>query len=157
MKNSCVGLGATIFLAALLTPANPISAQSARSALEIYEEGNVWHMIFVRTGQGMRERYLDNLSQTWQRQVEMAEQLGFVVSHNVLTKWPTNKDDWDVMIIEIFPNMAAYDTFWENWARVDEAILQDPELERNQGTLLNAEREILGIQIAREVLFRPDR
>ena len=130
-------------------------AQSARSVLELYDEGEVWHMIYIRTESGHRERYLEALNTTWEKQAALAEELGFLVDHHVLTKWPGDPEDWDVLIIEIFPNMAFYDSFWENWARVDEQTLETREEEENVGEQVRAERELLGVHIAREVLFKP--
>jgi hypothetical protein len=115
----------------------------------------VWHMIHVRTGSGQREAYLDDLSRTWVRQVALAEEMGFVLRHHVLTKWPSDTDDWDVMIVEVFPNMAAYDTFWENWARVDAKVLADREQEATAMKEVAAVRTMLGVQIAREIFLQP--
>ena len=140
---------------AALAGAPAAHAQSARTVLDVYDEGPVWHMIYVRTGPGQREAYLDSLSGTWTAQVELAEEMGFVLDHHVLTKWPTSPDDWDVLIIEIFPDMAAYDTFWEDWARVDAAILESREDEAEVSARVTAERTLLGIHVAREVFLNP--
>ena len=129
-------------------------AQSAREVRESYEEGPVWHMIYMRTAPGHREAYLKSLSGVWRDQVELAEKMGFVVDHHVLTKWPSDPSDWDVLIIEIFPNMAAYDTFWEDWAKVDAKILEDEERQKEIQAAVVAERTMLGVQIAREVTFK---
>ena len=131
------------------------TGQSARAALEVYEEGPVWHMIYMRTGPGSREAYLDSLSRTWIKQIELAEQMGFVLDHHVLTKWPGNLDDWNVLIIEIFPNMASYDSFWENWALVDAQILPDQRQQDAVSAEVVAKRTMLGVQIAREVFLKP--
>jgi len=129
-------------------------AQSAREVRESYVEGPVWHMIYMRTASGQREAYLKSLSGVWREQVELAEVMGFVLDHHVLTKWPSDPDDWDVLIIEIFPNMAAYDTFWEDWAKVDAKILEDAERQKEIQAAVVAERTMLGVQIAREVTFK---
>lgn len=139
------------FLAALPFTAH---SQSARSVLEVYDEGPVWHMVFVRTETGHREAYLDNLGKVFRVQMELAKDMGFVLDYKVIAKWPASPDDWDVLIIEKFPNMAAYDTFWEDFARVDAAVLNDPEMERQIAGLLNAERKLLGYQIGREVILK---
>ncbi len=133
--------------------ATPAAAQSARNVLETYDEGPVWHMIYMRTGPGQHTQYLESLSGVWKQQIELAEEMGFVLDHRVLTKWPSSPDDWDVLIIEVFPNMAAYDSFWENWAEVDAEVLRTREAEAEAGEQVRAERIMLGVQIAREVLF----
>lgn len=131
----------------------PAAAQSARNVLETYDEGPVWHMIYMRTGPGQRTQYLESLSGVWRQQVELAEEMGFVLDHRVLTKWPSSPDDWDVLIIEVFPNMGAYDSFWENWAKVDAEILSREDDDAANASV-RAERTMLGVQSAREVIFR---
>jgi len=144
-----------VFLCLLFLTGTGANGQSARTALEVYEEGPVWHMIHMRTAPGSREAYLDSLSRTWIKQVELAEKMGFVLGHHILTKWPANPDDWDVLIIEIFPNMAAYDSFWENWALVDAQILPDPREQDAVGAEVVATRTMLGVQISREIFLKP--
>jgi hypothetical protein len=50
-----------------------------------------------------------------------------LVDYKVLTKWSSNPDDWNIMVIEMFPNMASYDTFWEDWAAIDVETVDKPE------------------------------
>ena len=152
LKNLGVIAALAILCAFTIYPAN---AQLARSALEIYEEGPVWHMIKIRTASGKREVHLDSLSRLWRKQVKLAEKMGFVLKHHVLTKWPHDESDWDVMIIEVFPNMAAYDEFWQNWAKVDAAILPSRTGETEAMTNLAEFRTFQGVEISREVFFLP--
>jgi hypothetical protein len=144
-----------VLLVALCSWLLPVSsqAQSARSSLEVYDEGPVWHMIYVRTAPGQKDTYLEMLSGIWTRQVGLAEEMGFVVDHKVLTKWASAPEDWNVLIIEIFPNMASYDSFRENWAKVDAAVVPDEADQKRAQADVNAIRTTLGVQIAREVLF----
>lgn len=152
MRTLVSSLAALLFIFA--ATANPAAAQSARDVLETYDEGPVWHMIYMRTGPGQRTQYLESLSGVWKQQIDLAEEMGFVLDHRVLTKWPSSTDDWDVLIIEVFPNMAAYDSFWENWAEVDAEILRNREDEVEANASIRAERTLLGVQSAREVIFR---
>lgn len=147
-------LATILTLLALAASIAPAHAQSARTVMETYDEGSVWHMIYMRTGPGQQTQYIESLSGVWKQQIELAEEMGFVLDHHVLAKWPASPGDWDVLIIEIFPNMAAYDEFWENWAKVDAEILRTRQQEQEAGERVRAERTMLGVQIAREVLFR---
>jgi hypothetical protein len=80
-----------------------------------------------------------------------------VLQHHVITKWPASPEDWDVLIIEIFPNMASYDTFWKDWAEVDAEIVADRAQEQEGTTRINVVRTMLGVQIGREIhLNSPD-
>ncbi len=63
----------SLALAATLVPAH---AQSARTVMETYDEGSVWHMIYMRTGPGQQTRYIESLSGVWKQQIELAERDG---------------------------------------------------------------------------------
>jgi len=130
-------------------------SQTARVALETYEEGPVWQMMTFRTAPGRTEAHLKNIATVWEHQLKLAVKKGVLVDYKVLTKWSSSLDDWNIMVIEIFPNMASYDTFWEDWAAIDAETVDTPEfqerLERRQST----GTEFLGTVFAREVHLKP--
>ena len=60
------------------------------------------------------------------------------------------------MVIEIFPNMASYDTFWEDWAAIDAETIDTPEFqERLQSLKTTEDTQFLGTVFAREVRLKP--
>ena len=79
-----------------------------------------------------------------------------LVDYKVLTKWSSSPDDWNIMVIEIFPNMASYDTFWEDWAAIDAETVDTPEFQERLGRLQStADTQFLGTVFAREVRLKP--
>jgi len=131
------------------------SAQTARVALDTYEEGPVWQIMTFRTAPGKTELHLKNIATAWEHQLKLAVKKGVLVDYKVLTKWSSHPDDWNIMVVEIFPNMASYDTFWEDWAAIDAETVDTPEFaerfERRQPT----GTEFLGTVFAREVKLKP--
>lgn len=131
-------------------------SQTARVALETYEEGPVWQIMTFRTAPGKTEMHLRNIATAWEHQLKLAVKKHVLVDYKVLTKWSSSPDDWNIMVIEIFPNMASYDTFWEDWAAIDAETVETPEfqerLERLQST---AGTQFLGTVLAREVRLKP--
>ena len=131
-------------------------SQTARVALETYEEGPVWQMMTFRTASGKTELHLKNIATAWEHQLKLAVEKGVLVDYKVLTKWSSNPDDWNIMVIEIFPNMASYDTFWEDWAAIDAETIDTPEFqERLQSLKTTADTRFLGTVFAREVRLKP--
>jgi hypothetical protein len=118
-KHACAWTMASLWAAIILTasalPPRPTLGQNARAALETYEEGPVWQIMTFRIPPANRELHLKNLATVWEHQAKLAQETGFLLDYKVLTKWPASPDDWNVMLIEIFPSMASYDDFWENW------------------------------------------
>jgi hypothetical protein len=114
----------------------PAHSQTARIALDTYEEGPVWQIMTFRTAPGKTEMHLKNIATIWEHQLKLAVKKGVLVDYKVLTKWSSSPDDWNIMVVEIFPNMASYDTFWEDWAAIDEETVDTPafqeRFDRNQ-------------------------
>jgi hypothetical protein len=130
-------------------------SQTARVALETYEEGPVWQIMTFRTAPGKTELYLKNIATVWEHQLKLAVEKSVLVDYKVLTKWSSSPDDWNIMVIEIFPNMASYDTFWEDWAAIDSETVDTPEFQERFERLQSTGTEFLGTVFAREVRLKP--
>ena len=131
-------------------------SQTARVALETYEEGPVWQIMTFRAAPGKTEMHLKNIATAWEHQLKLAVKKDVLVDYKVLTKWSSSPDDWNIMVIEIFPNMASYDTFWEDWAAIDAETVDTPEFRERLGRLQStADTQFLGTVFAREVRLKP--
>ena len=131
------------------------TAQTAQIALETYEEGPVWQIMQFRTPPGQTERHLKNIATVWEHQLKLAVKKGVLVDYKVLTKWSSSPDDWNIMVIEIFPDMASYDTFWIDWAEIDAETVETPEFAERLGRREKTGTEFLGTVFAREVYLKP--
>ena len=125
--------------------------QTARVALETYEEGPVWQIMTFRTPPGKTELQLKNIATVWEHQLKLAVKKKVLVDYKVLTKWSSSPDDWNIMVIEIFPNMASYDTFWKDWAAIDAETVDTPEFQERLELMQSTGTEFLGTVFAREV------
>jgi hypothetical protein len=130
-------------------------SQTARVALDTYEEGPVWQIMTFRTAPGKTEVNLKNIATVWEHQLKLAVKKGVLVDYKVLTKWSSSPDDWNIMVIEIFPNMASYDTFWEDWAAIDAETVDTPEFQERFERLQSTGTQFLGTVFAREVRLKP--
>jgi hypothetical protein len=152
-KNIAKGL---LMVVGLLALHQSTYSQTARTALETYEEGPVWQMMTFRTAPGKTELHLKNIATAWEHQLKLAVKKGVLVDYKVLTKWSSNPDDWNIMVIELFPTLASYDTFWEDWAAIDAETIDTPEFqERLQSLKTTADTQFLGTVFAREVRLKP--
>ncbi len=130
-------------------------SQTARVALETYEEGPVWQIMTFRTAPGKTEINLKNIATVWEHQLKLAVKKGVLVDYKVLTKWSSSPDDWNIMVIEIFSNMASYDTFWKDWAAIDAETVETPEFQERIERLQSTGTQFLGTVFAREVHLKP--
>jgi len=140
----------------LLALQQSVHGQTARVALDTYEEGPVWQIMTFRTAPGKTEMHLKNIATAWEHQLKLAVKKDVLVDYKVLTKWSSSPDDWNIMVIEIFPNMASYDTFWEDWAAIDAETVDKPEFQERLSRLQStADTQFLGTVFAREVRLKP--
>ena len=131
------------------------NGQTASVALETYEEGPVWQIMTFRTAPGKTELYLKNMATVWEHQLKLAVEKEVLVDYKVLTKWSSSPNDWNIMVIEIFPNMASYDTFWKDWAAIDAETVDTPEFKERFKLLESTGTEFLGTVFAREGHLKP--
>ncbi len=151
-KKTIVALSVIFGLLALQQSAY---SQTARVALETYEEGPVWQIMTFRTAPGKTEMHLKNIATVWEHQLKLAVEKRVLVDYKVLTKWSSSPDDWNIMVVEIFPSMASYDTFWEDWAAIDAETVDTPEFQERFERLESTGTEFLGTVFAREVRLKP--
>ncbi len=130
-------------------------SQTARVALDTYQEGPVWQIMTFRTAAGKTEVQLRNIATVWELQMKLAVKKGVLDDYKVLTKWSSSPDDWNIMVIEIFPNMAAYDTFWEDWAAIDTETVDTSAFKDRFERLQASGTQFLGTVFAREVYLKP--
>lgn len=125
------------------------------SAEKVYKEGTVWEITYVRTMPGMFDKYMENLSHLWKGQMDTAIKKGYVLSYNIVTKSPANPKDWDLMLMVQYKNMAALDGLDEKMeAAAKEASGETPETMAQKTVERGALREILGMSLTREVMFK---
>ena len=133
----------------------PAYGQTARVALDTYEEGPVWQIMTFRTDPGKTELHLKNIATVWEHQLKLAVEKEVLLDYKVLTKWSSSPEDWNIMVIEIFPNMASYDTFWKDWAAIDAETVDTPEFQQRLELMQSTGTQFLGTVFAREVHLRP--
>jgi hypothetical protein len=119
-----------------------------------YKEGTVWEVTFVKTVPGMSNDYLKNLAANWRNENEEAKKQGLILSYKILSGSAANKDDWDLLLMIEYKNMAALDGIDEKWNPIDVKIVGSPEQQKVGYTKRNEMREILGSKIVREITLK---
>lgn len=119
-----------------------------------YKEGTVWQVYFVRTKPGMANEYLKDLAAEWRIQNEEAKKQGLVVSYKILSGLPANKEDWDLMLMIEYKNMAALDGINEKWAAIFAKITGSQEKQILAYTNRSEMRELFGTKIVREIILK---
>lgn len=140
-------------LAALVT-ATALCAPAGAAQTAPYAEGSVWNLTFIRVKPAMGDEYLNNLRATVARNFAEAQRQGLVLSWKLLRSPAGDRDDWDVMIMAEYRNMAALDGLRERSEPIARKIGGTPEARQARAVAMGELREILGSRLARELILR---
>jgi len=149
----------TIFLTTVLIVCFILGANnSTYSQDDVYDEGTVWSLTFVRTGANVAEDYLKDISKTWKAFMDGAVKEGLVVSYKILFGPPVNEDDFNIVLMIENENMASLDPNPERDAKFDamEKKIKESMKGKYDETVTNYEnlRQIYGTKVMREIFLK---
>jgi hypothetical protein len=119
-----------------------------------YNEGTVWSIIFIRTKPGMTNEYFRNFTSNLRGEYEEGKKQGLILSYKLLLGNAANKDDWNLLLMVEYKNMAALDGIEEKWADIDTKIIGSQEQQKAGYTERSEMRETFGTKIVREIILK---
>ena len=126
-----------------------------KSAEELpYTEGSVWEMTFIRTLPGGYDAYMKFLQTEFKQVNEAAEKEGLILSYEVGTSPPANKEDWDIVLMIEYKNMAALDGLEEKARDVAEKVAGSSQKQEERSKERGKIREVLGTKIVRQLKLK---
>jgi hypothetical protein len=141
-----------VLVAALLV-ALSLPARSHAQGLP-YTEGSVWSVGFVKTKPGMTKEYLKNLAANWRAMNEAAKKEGLVISYKILHGTAANPEDWDIMLLVEFKNMAALDGMAEKMDALGAKMIGTEDVQKVGAIKRNEIRDIFGGKYMREIVLK---
>ena len=125
---------------------------------DVYDQGTVWSLTFVRTGANVADDYLKDLTKTWKASMEEAVKEGLIKSYKVLLGGAANKEDFNIVLMIENENMAVFDTNPEREAKWDAIRKKVEESMKGEfdNTVRNYEniRQLYGTKLMREIYLK---
>ena len=119
-----------------------------------YTEGPVWAITTVKTKPGMTDDYLKTLAKIYKSTNDEMKKQGLIMDYKILLGDNANPQDFDILLMVEFKNMAAFDGLREKADPIADKILGSEEVQR-QGAIKRMEiREIMGNKLMREVTLK---
>jgi hypothetical protein len=119
-----------------------------------YTEGPVWGITMVKTKPGMTDDYLKVLAKIYKATNDEMKKQGLIMDYKILLGTDSNPQDFDILLMVEFKNMAAFDNQREKTDPIADKILGSEEMQR-QGAIKRMEiREIMGNKLMREVTLK---
>jgi hypothetical protein len=143
---------------ALLIP-NVALAQAASSPTppaRPFHDGPVWTLTFVHTKPGLSLKYMEFLASEWKKEQDALKKAGFILDYKVIGTEAHNPNDWDVMLMTEFKDLATLEA---NEDKIEAVAMQ--ALDLNDQKLMqgyqerSSWREIIGDRLAREIILEP--
>jgi hypothetical protein len=119
-----------------------------------YKEGSVWSLVFIRTEAGMTSEYLETVAKGWKILVEEMKNEGLILSYKVFLGSATNKNDWDVMLLIEYKNMAVLDGLEEKIQKIADKVLGGAVKIKEDFLARDKLREVHGEKIVRELILK---
>lgn len=120
-----------------------------------FHNGSVWNIAFIRMKPGMETAYLNYLAGSWKVNQEAMKKEGLVLSYKVITTEGHNSNDWNVMLMTEYKNLATMEANLDKADDVAQKVVGDDEKQR-QGYRERLEiREVMGERLAREIVLAP--
>ena len=122
-----------------------------------YRNGSVWSIGFIQMKPGMDTAYLNYVAGDWKREQEALKKDGQILSYKVLTTESHGSDDWNIMLMTEYKNMATMEA---NETKADNLTqtVSGNDAQQMQGYRDRLQiREVLQNRMAREIVLEPRR
>jgi hypothetical protein len=154
---------AAIIIAATAGAVSVCSAQNSASAAVStsttqsaapYTEGAVWQITMVKTKPGMGDDYLKTLAKTFKATNDEAKKQGIITDYKILSGDAATTQDFDLLLMVEYPNMAAMDGLREKTEPIFDKIIGNEDQQRQMAVKRVEIREIMGDKLMREITLK---
>jgi hypothetical protein len=119
-----------------------------------YTEGAVWQVTMVKTKPGMGDEYLKTLARTFKAANDEAKKQGIITDYKILSGDAATTQDFDLLLMVEYPNMAALDGLRDKTEPIFEKIIGNQDQQRQLAVKRVEIREIMGGKLMREITLK---
>jgi hypothetical protein len=151
-----------IMIAAVAGTVSVCSAQNSASAAGTattqstapYTEGGVWQITMVKTKTGMGDDYLKALATIFKSTNDEAKKQGIIKDYKILIGDAATQQDYDILLMIEYPNMAALDGLREKTDPIGAKLVGSEDQQRQLAVKRLEIREIMGGKTMREITLK---
>jgi hypothetical protein len=119
-----------------------------------FKDGSVWQVGLIKSSANMSEDYLISLKTSWVAVHEEALKQGLILSYKVLSGGAANPEDWDIMLMTEYKNMASTEGLHDKWDAIEKKVLGSEEAMKKLNETRVSMRTIYGGKLLREVVYK---
>src|SRR5439155_26546139 len=117
---------------------------SAAQSTAPYTEGGVWQITMVKTKPGMSDDYLKALAKIFKSTNDEAKKQGIITDYKILVGDASTQQDYDILLMIEYPNMAALDGLREKTDPISAKLVGTDDQQRQLAVKPPAIRENMG-------------
>jgi hypothetical protein len=158
---------AAMIIAASTAAVGICSAQSSAPAVHLaavtaptgqsmapYTEGAVWQITMVKTKPGMGDDYLKALAKIFKSTNDEAKKQGIITDYKILTGDAATQQDFDILLMVEYPNMAALDGLRDKTDPIGAKLVGSEDQQRQLAVKRLEIRDIMGDKTMREITLK---
>ncbi len=148
----------TLFFAAMMAIMISIPFSGFSQSDDLYDDGSVWNLTFVRLHPNLDDEYLKGLNKTWKSTMDEMKKENIIKSYKILKGNAANQEDFNLLLMIEFDNYAAMDPDPARQAKMDEIEkrVRDAMGDEFKKTVASYStmRDIFGSKIMREIYLK---
>jgi hypothetical protein len=118
-----------------------------------YKDGTVWTMSFIKVFPGQDETYLNSLKTSWKAVHDEGVKEGLILSYKILVGSASSPDDWNLVLLVEYKNLASMEGNDDKWDAIQAKILPPADMKKLMESRV-AVRTIYGDKLLREVVYK---
>jgi hypothetical protein len=110
-------------------------------------------MSFIKVNPGQDETYLNSLKTSWKAVHDEAIKQGLILSYKILAGSASSPDDWNLVLMVEYKNLASMEGNDEKWDAIQAKVLPPADMKKLMESRV-AVRTIYGDKLLREVVYK---
>ena len=131
-----------------------VTAASTGQSTAPYTEGGVWQITMVKTKAGMSDDYLKALAKIFKSTNDEAKKQGIITDYKILAGDAATQQDYDILLMVEYPNMAALDGLRDKMDPVSAKLIGTEDQQRQLAVKRLEIRDIMGDKTMREITLK---
>ena len=119
-----------------------------------YKDGSAWTVSFVQVKNGMGMDYINSLKTTWKAVQDEGIKQGLILSYKIFEGNASNPDDWQIMLMVEYKNLASMDGNEDKWDAISKKVVGSEEDQKKLRELRVNMRTMYGTKLMREVVYK---
>lgn len=120
----------------------------------MYKDGSVWTVSFIQVKNGQGVEYLNSLKSTWKAVQDEAIKQGLIVSYKIMEGTASNPDDWQIMLMVEYKNLASMEGNDDKWDAIQKKVVGSEEDQKKLRDIRVNVRTMYGTKLLREVVYK---